>query len=97
MAQTRTKIAVAGFNDTEIAEGLQDFLAEFRERPHLANPSAAWDTERKLLMITVETEGDDPKAEAEVVLDEIWDCVIAYFNFSSEGISFDILEAELVG
>ena len=83
MAEVRTKISVAGFNDTEIGEGLQDFLAEFKERPWLANPKAEWDSERKLLLLTIETEGNDPKLEAEAVLDEVWDCVIAYFNFSS--------------
>jgi hypothetical protein len=87
---------VAGFNDDEIAEGIQDFLAEFNERLWLMNPQAVWDAGRKLLMVTVETEGDDPKLESEGVFDEIWDCVIAYFNFSSERISFDILEAELI-
>ena len=96
MAEVRTKISVAGFNDAEIAEGLQDFLAEFKERPWLANPKAEWDSERKLLLVTIETEGNDPKLEAEAVFDEVWDCVIAYFNFSSDGISFDILEAEFI-
>ncbi len=35
-----------------------DFL-EFRERPDLANPAAEWDSERQLLLITIETEGND--------------------------------------
>jgi len=96
MAQVRTKISVAGFNDAEIVEGFQDFLAEFKERPWLVNPKAEWDLERKLLLVTIMTEGDDPKLEAEGVFDEVWDCVIACFNFSSERISFDILEAELI-
>lgn len=96
MAQVRTKISVSGFNDAEITEGLQDFLAEFKERPWLTNPKAEWDSERKLLLVTIETEGDDPKLEAEGVFDEVWDCVIAYFNFSSERVSFDILEAEFI-
>ena len=59
MSRVRTKISVAGFNDAEIAESLQDFLAEFSERPWLMNPQAEWDTERKLLVVTAETEGDD--------------------------------------
>jgi hypothetical protein len=96
MPKVRTKISVAGFNREEIAEGLQDFLAEFQERPWLTNPHAEWDSDRSLLLVTIETEGDDPKLEAEGVFDEIWDCVIAYFTFSSERISFDILDAELV-
>jgi hypothetical protein len=96
MSRVRTKISVAGFNDAEIAESLRDFLAEFRGRPWLMNPQAEWDAERELLMVAVETEGDDPKLESEGVSDEIWDCVIAYFNFSSERISLHILEAELI-
>ena len=96
MSKVRTKISVAGFNREEIAEGLQDFLAEFKERPWLTNPHAEWDSERDLLLVTIETEGADPKLEAEGVLDEIRDCVIAYFTFSSERISFNILEAESV-
>jgi hypothetical protein len=96
MPKARTKISVAGFNDAEIAEGFQDFPAEFKERPWLTNPQAEWDSERSLLVVTIETEGDDPKLESESVFDEVWDCVAAYFSFSSERISFDILEAKLI-
>lgn len=96
MLKVRTKIAVAGFHREEIAEGLEDFLAEFKDRPYLTNPHAEWDSEQDLLLVTVETEGDNPKLESEGVFDEIWDCVIAYFNFSSERVSFNILESELI-
>ena len=96
MAKVRTKISVAGFNSEEINEGLQGFLAEFKERPWLTNPQAEWDSGRSLLLVTIETEGDDPKLESEGVFDEIWDCIAAYFSFSSERISFDILEAKLI-
>jgi hypothetical protein len=96
MSKVRTKISVAGFNEDEVAEGLQDFLAELKERPWLTNPQAEWDAKQNLLLVTIETEGDDPKLESESVFDEIWDCVAAYFSFSSERISFDILEAELI-
>ena len=96
MSKVRTKISVAGFNDAEIAEGLQDFLAEFKERPWLTNPQTEWDSEKSLLSVTIETEGDDPKLESEGVVDEVWDCLAAYFSFSSERIGFDILEAKLI-
>jgi hypothetical protein len=96
MSKIRTKISVAGFNDAEIAEGLHDFLAEFKERPWLTNPQAEWDSGRSLLLVTIETEGDDPKLESEGVFDEVWDCIAASFSFSSERISFDILEAKLI-
>ena len=96
MPKVRTKISVVGFNEAEIAEGLQDFLAEFKERPWLINPQAEWDSDRSLLLVTIESEGDDPKVESEGVFDEVWDCVAAYFSFSSERISFNILEAKLI-
>lgn len=96
MPKIRIKISVAGFNDAEIAGGLQDFLAEFKERPWLTNPQAEWDSKRSLLLVTIETEGDDPKLESEGVFDEVWDCVAAYFSFSSEAISFNIMEAKLI-
>ena len=47
-------------------------------------------------MVTIETQGDNPKLESEGVLDEVWDCAIAAFRFSSERIAFDILEAQRV-
>jgi len=96
MSKIRTKISVAGFNDAEIAEGLQEFLAEFKERPWLTNPQAEWVPERSVLLVTIETEGDNPKLESEGVFDEVWDCVAACFSFSSERISFDIREAKLI-
>jgi len=96
MSKVRTKISVAGFNEAEIAEGLQDFLAEFKERPWLTNLQAEWDSERSLLLVKIETEGDDPQLESEGVFDEVWDCVAAYFGFSFKRISFDILEAKLI-
>jgi len=96
MSKVRTKIAVAGFNEAEIAKGLQDFLAEFKERPWLTNPQVEWNSERSLLLVTIETEGDETKLESEGVFDEVWDCVAAYFDFSSERISFNILEAKIV-
>ncbi len=91
MAQVCTKISVAGFNDGEIAEGLQALLAESRERPWLNKPRAEWDSGRKLLLVIIETEGDDPRFEAEGVLDEVWDCVIACFNFPPERVRFRYL------
>ncbi len=95
MARVRTKIAVASFNNPEIAEGLQDFLVELGERVWLINPQAEWASARKLLLVTVETEGSDLELEARRVLDEVWDCVIACFNFEFE-ISFNIMEAKRV-
>ncbi len=95
MTQVRTKISVSGFNDAEIAEGLSYFRQYLGERLWLINPKAVWDSERSLLLVTIETEGENPKLESEGTFDEVWDCVVAAFK-SSETISFDILEAELI-
>ena len=96
MAQVRTKISVAGFNNAEIAEGLPDFLAELGERPWLVNAQAEWDAARSLLLVTMETQGNDPELESQGVLDEVWDCVIACINFAFGEISFNIVEAKLI-
>jgi hypothetical protein len=96
MTRIRTRISVAGFNDAEIAEGMLYFRQYLRERPWLIEPKAEWNPQEKRLTVTIETEGDDPKLESEGAFDEVWDCVIAAFRFSSERITFDILEAHPV-
>jgi hypothetical protein len=96
MPLVRTTITVAGFKDEEILPGLDDFRAEFNERKWIKNPRSQWDAERNLLVVTVEYYGDDVKFSSENALDEIRDCVIAYFNFSSDKITFDIPEATLI-
>ena len=96
MARIRTKISVTGFNEAEIAEGMPYFRRYLRERPWLIEPIAEWDSQEKRLLVTIETEGDDPKLESKGAFDEVWDCVIAAFGFSSERITLDILEAHPV-
>jgi hypothetical protein len=97
MARIRTKISVTGFNEAEIAEGMPYFRRYLRERPWLVGPKAEWNAQENRLVVAIETEGDDPKLESEGAFDEVWDCVIAAFGFSSERIAFDILEARPVG
>ena len=97
MARIRTKISVTGFNDAEIAEGMPYFRRYLRERPWLVGPKAEWNAQENRLVVTIETEGDDPKLESEGAFDEVWDCVIAAFGFSSERIALGILEARPVG
>jgi len=96
MARIRTRISVTGFNDAEISEGMLYFRQYLRERPWLIDPKAEWNPQESRLLVTVETEGDDPKLESEGVFDEVWDCIIAAFRFSSERINFYILEAQPV-
>jgi hypothetical protein len=96
MARIRTRISVTGFNDAEIAEGIPYFRQYLRERPWLIEPIAEWNPHEKRLLVTIETEGDDPKLEAEGAFDEVWDCVMAAFGFSSERITFNILEVQPV-
>lgn len=80
MPQVRTGIAVAGFDAEEIAEGLQDFLDGFKYRPWLTNLRVEWDSERSLLLVMIETEGEEPKLESEGVFDEVRDCATVYFS-----------------
>jgi hypothetical protein len=95
MAHISTIISVAGLKDDEVVEGLPYLRQYLSERPWLLNPRAEWDAERGRLLVTIETEGDDPKLESEGVFDEVWDCVIAAFDASGT-ISFDVLGAEAV-
>jgi hypothetical protein len=96
MARIRTRISVTGFNEAEITEGMTYFRQYLRERPWFIQPKAEWETQENRLVVTIETQGDDPKLESERVFDEVWDCVIAAFTFSSERIDFNILEAQPV-
>jgi hypothetical protein len=96
MVRVRTRIAVTGFKNAEVTEGMPDFRQYLRERPWLIEPQAEWDPQETRLLVTIETEGDDPKLESEGVLDEVWDCTIAAFCFSSERMSFNIVEAQPV-
>jgi hypothetical protein len=96
MAWIRTRIAATGLNDAEVDEGMPHFRLYLRERPWLIEPTAEWDPQEARLLITIETEGVDPKLESEGVLDEVWDCVIAAFRFSSERIAFSVLGARTV-
>jgi hypothetical protein len=83
-------ISVSGFTDAEAAEGIPHLIEEFQHRPWMLNPAAHWDAERSRLVITVGYAGDDREAAVAAATDEVWDCVIACLNFSSEGIHFDV-------
>jgi hypothetical protein len=96
MARIRTRISVSGSNDAEITEGMPYLRQYLSERPWLIEPKAEWNPKEGLLVVTIETQGDDPKLESESVFDDVWDCAIAAFRFSSEQIAFDILEAQTV-
>ena len=96
MARIRTRISITGFNDVEITEWIADFRRYLGERPWLTESRAEWNPLESELLVTIKTEGDDPKLESEGVLDEVWDCAIAAFGFSSEQVAFDILEAQPV-
>src|SRR4051812_42694978 len=70
----RTRIAVAGFTEAEIRQGLAGLLDEFGERPWILRPSAEWDPARARLIVTTHGEGDDAGASSRAALDEVWDC-----------------------
>lgn len=84
---------MAALKDANVAEGLPYFRQHLGERPRLLNPHAEWDAKQSRLLVTIETEGDDPTLESEGVFDEVWDCVIAAFD-ASETVSFNIRGAE---
>jgi hypothetical protein len=89
----RTQISVTGFTQQEVEGGLQDLLDEFVERPWLLAASAHWDGDRQRLVVSIDREGDSlaiQGGDSGATFDEVWDCVIACFNFSSDGIHFDV-------
>lgn len=93
MTHVRTTISVTGLTDAEAAEGLSAFREYLGERPWLHDARAEWAAGEGRLLVTVETEGDDPKLESAAALDEVWDCVHAAFDASGT-VAFDILAAE---
>jgi len=96
MPLVRTRISVAGFAEAEVRDGLEHLLAEFRERSWIIQPAAFWDAVRGRLVVTTHYEGADADACGRAASDEVSDCVIACFNFASEGIHFDVEESVVV-
>ena len=99
MDHVRTRVSVTGFNEAEVREGLPHLIEEFSQRPWLLKTEAFWDGERSRLVVTVEAKGSDARVDGGVGganLDEVWDCVIACFNFTSDGIHFDVESSEVV-
>jgi hypothetical protein len=96
MPFVRTRITVSGFAEAEVRDGLADLLGEFRERPWIIRPTASWDAERSRLVVTTHYKGNDPDGFGRTASDEVWDCVIACINFSSEGIHFEVEDATVV-
>ena len=96
MALVRTRISVAGIAEAEVRDGLEHLLAEFRERPWIVRPGATWDDERGRLVVTTHYEGDDAERVGAAASDEVWDCVIACINFSSDRIKFELEESVVV-
>ncbi len=84
---------MSGFTEAEVLGGLPHLLAEFRERPWIMRPAAAWDSERGRLVVTTHFESENVDCSGIAVLDEVRDCVIASIDFSSEGIHFDLEES----
>jgi hypothetical protein len=94
MKRIVTQIAVAGFSKAEVADGLDAFLGYLRDRPWLLRTAARWEDQTKKLVVEIEREDADVAAATAATKDEVWDCVIAAFNFDSEAISFDVIKSE---
>src|SRR5437762_14289438 len=82
-------ISVRGLSEAEGSAGVPHLREEFQHRPWLRQPRADWDSARNELAITLDYPGDDSKRCAEAALDEIRDCVVACFQFSSD-IQFEL-------
>ena len=95
MSFVRTTISISGFGEPEFHSGIAHLIAEFRERPWIVCPSASWDSDRERVVVRIHYEGDDLEYYSRAALDEVWDCVIACFDFASEAIHFDIDESRL--
>ena len=99
MARVRTCISISGFTAEEAVNGLPHLREEFANRPWLLSAKAHWDGARSRLLVEVEAEGEDARmmgGTGGANLDEVWDCVIATCNFSSDGIHFDVDESTVI-
>jgi hypothetical protein len=95
MKRAIIQITVAGFSEEEVSDGLEAFLEYLRERPWFLRTAARWESKTEKLVIDIETEDDDVTRATAGTTDEVWDCVIAAFNFASDGISFDVTKSEI--
>lgn len=99
VTRVRTQVSISGFTEREARDGLDDLRAELAQRPWLLDPSVAWDNGRQCLVVAVTNESASKKffsrttAAAE---DEIWDCVIACLDFSTDGITFTVDSSSVV-
>jgi hypothetical protein len=99
MSRVRTRIAVTAFTEAEASEGLPHLLKELGQRPWLLAYDAKWVTDGAKLDVWVESQGNSLQVHGGTTgahLDEVWDCVIACLNFSSERIYFEIEESRFV-
>jgi len=89
-----------GFTEAEARKGIPYLLEEFGQRPWLLICDAKWVAQGSKLVISVESEADSlavlDGAVRAAHLDEVWDCVIACVEFSSE-IRFEVEESQVVG
>ncbi len=91
----RTSISITGLNSDSAKRNLPDLRDELVKRPWLINPDLIFDQTQNCLMVTVDYEGDDIDVISKAVLDEIWDCVIATFDFV-EKIEFKIIDKKRI-
>lgn len=76
--------------------GLPDLLDEFDARPWIIRPTASWDATRRRLVVSVAYEGEDVEHFRGAASDEVWDCVLACLDFSSDEIQFDVDKSAVV-
>jgi hypothetical protein len=94
MKRIVTQITVAGFTQKEVADGLDAFLGYLRDRPWLLRTAARWEDQTKKLVVDVEREDADVAKATAATKEEVWDCVIAAFQFDAGKILFDVTKSE---
>jgi hypothetical protein len=96
MPFVKTRISVSGFTNAEVRDGLPDLIDELRARSWIIHPEASWDSDRERLVVTTHYQGIDADSLSRAAADEVWDCVIACVNFSSDGLHFSIDASSVV-
>ncbi len=96
MILVKTRISISGFTEAEARDGLGDLHQELQQRHWIIRPDAYWDAGRSLVVVTTHYEGTDVDSVCRAASDEVWDCVIACLNFSSEEIQFTVEESSMV-
>lgn len=93
MGLVLTEITISGLLKAEVDDGITNLRDEFASRPWMLNPTTAW--EGDLFVVAVAYEGSDLKTCGRAAYDEVWDCIIACLECSTN-LHFEIRRSEFV-